>query len=115
VDVYRCINLCIGNLYYVETCMVFDDEYLSYVNMCLMMYMMYLINLFFRVQGRSAPVPTFALQKDHRSVITVIAQVQRTQTVTASNVLHVGTHKMLISCANMSSKCMKQPCIHLVY
>jgi hypothetical protein len=27
----------------------------------------------------------------------------------------VNAHKMLISCANMLSKCIKQPCIHLVY
>jgi hypothetical protein len=27
----------------------------------------------------------------------------------------IGAHEALISCTNMSSKCIKLPCIHLVY
>jgi hypothetical protein len=31
------------------------------------------------------------------------------------NDVSVGAHKTPISCTNISSKCIKQPCIHLVY
>jgi hypothetical protein len=62
------------------------------------------------------------LMAELRSVTTpelkcLFAMVKRIKHTPVANIVDYfkNVNKMSISCANMSSKCMKQPCIHLVY